>query len=348
MEGNMEHLSDITTGGGCKNTKEVKTKVDNWKRRFDENQTTLDDRKKEYMPLVNEFYDLVTAFYEFGWGQSFHFAPRKEWESFEASIYRHEYFLAHKLQLEKGKKVLDIGCGVGGPARNIATFCEATIVGINNNSYQIERCNKLVKDGGVAHLVTFKQADFMKLDELPNDFDAAYSIEATCHAPDKEGLYSGIYKKLKPGALYGTYEWLMTDQYDPDDESHTKIKKGIEIGNGIAELVTEPEVRAALKKAGFEIVYSEDLAARADKNTPWFESLSGSFSLSGWKHTKIGRFCTNKIVSVLETVKIAPKGTTEVSNLLMSTAEDLVKGGETEIFTPVWFILCRKPENEED
>lgn len=348
MEGKISHVTDITSGGGCKTKEEVGTKVENWKTRFDEDKTTMEDRKKEYMPLVNEFYDLVTAFYEFGWGQSFHFAPRKDWESFESSIYRHEFYLAHRLKLGKGKKCLDLGCGVGGPARNIATFTEASIVGINNNSYQIERGKKLIKEAGLSHLVSFHQTDFMDLSGLPNDFEAAYSIEATCHAPDKVGLYSGIFKKLKPGAYYGTYEWLMTEDYDPENEEHNKIKKGIEIGNGIAELVSIDVVKNALKKAGFEIVEAEDLAPKASESTPWYESLAGSFSLTGWKHTKIGRLVTNKFVALLETVKIAPKGTTEVSNLLMATADDLVKGGQTNIFTPVYFILCRKPKEEQE
>jgi len=140
----------------------------------------------------------------------------------------------------------------------------------------------------------------------------------------------------------------MTDKYDPENEEHVSIKKGIEIGNGIAELVSVRDVEKALKKAGFEILASEDLAPFADSSTPWYESLAGSFSLTGWKHTKVGRFLTNKMVSVLETIKIAPKGTTEVSNLLMSTADDLVKGGQTGIFTPVHFILCRKPKNNKN
>ena len=44
--------------------------------------------------MVNDYYDLVTDFYEYGWGQSFHFAPRHKGESFEASLVRHELYLA--------------------------------------------------------------------------------------------------------------------------------------------------------------------------------------------------------------------------------------------------------------
>jgi sterol 24-C-methyltransferase len=86
---------------------------------------------------VNQYYDLVTDFYEYGWGQSFHFAPRFPVETFREAILRHEHFLASNLEVSSTDKVLDVGCGVGGPARNIARFTNASITGLNNNEYQV-------------------------------------------------------------------------------------------------------------------------------------------------------------------------------------------------------------------
>ena len=67
--------------------------------------------------MVNKYYDLATSFYEYGWGESFHFAHRYKWETLRESIVRHEHFLASKLNVKPGDKVLDVGCGVGGPLR---------------------------------------------------------------------------------------------------------------------------------------------------------------------------------------------------------------------------------------
>eukprot|EP01089_Gocevia_fonbrunei_P006848 TRINITY_DN17865_c0_g1_i1.p1 TRINITY_DN17865_c0_g1~~TRINITY_DN17865_c0_g1_i1.p1 ORF type:complete len:383 (-),score=100.18 TRINITY_DN17865_c0_g1_i1:29-1069(-) len=342
MEGKVTHVTAITKGAGCDKPEDVEKKLNTWTNLYSKD-ATVEDRNKNYMPLVNQFYDLVTTFYEFGWGQSFHFAPRRNWESFEASIYRHEFYLAHRLELTKGKKVIDVGCGVGGPARNIANFSEAQVVGLNNNSYQLTRARKHAQDGGVSDLVSFIQNDFMKMDVENESFDAAYSIESTCHAPDKVGVYSEIYRVLKPGALYGSYEWVMTDKFEPDNAAHVQIKEGIEKGNGVPDLQQPGKIIAALKEAGFEVIEYKDMAYKADPSYPWFLPLSGSFSLAGWKHTRIGRYFTNRAVALLETIKIAPKGTTEVSNLLMATADDLVNGGRQEIFTPMLFFLVRKP-----
>ena len=42
---------------------------------------SLEQRKTDYKHLINQYYDLVTDFYEYGWGKSLHFAPRAPHES---------------------------------------------------------------------------------------------------------------------------------------------------------------------------------------------------------------------------------------------------------------------------
>ena len=77
--------------------------------------------KEDYALMVKAFYDLITDFYEFGWGRSWHFAPTKDGASFEESIASHQYFLGEAMGLRPGMKVLDIGCGVGGPAQRLSS-----------------------------------------------------------------------------------------------------------------------------------------------------------------------------------------------------------------------------------
>lgn len=58
-------------------------------------------------------------------------------------------------------KVLDVGCGVGGPALEIAKFTGANITGLNNNDYQIERATRYAAKQGLANQVNFVKGDFM-------------------------------------------------------------------------------------------------------------------------------------------------------------------------------------------
>jgi sterol 24-C-methyltransferase len=124
--------------------------------------------------LLLGYYDGATELYEWGWAQSFHFSRFYKGESFAASLARHEHYLAFKMGLKPGMRVLDVGCGVGGPAREIAQFSDVQIVGLNNNEFQVGRARKYTKKMGLENQVTFVKGDFMKLAEQfgENSFDA--------------------------------------------------------------------------------------------------------------------------------------------------------------------------------
>jgi len=305
----------------------------------------LNTRLTLYTEMVNKFYNLVTDFYEYGWGESFHFAPRAPCETFHESQRRHEYHIASRLQLRPGVKCADLGCGIGGPMRAIARFSGATIVGINNNDYQITVGTKYLKRDGVDHLCTLAKCDFMKLPFKDGEFDCVYEIEATCHAPDKLKCYSEVARMLRAGGLFAGYEWVMTSKYDPSNKQHVNIKNGIEIGNGLPDIATIPHVRDSLEKAGFEIVEAYEMSTGASfhkTQIPWYNPLEGSFSLSGFRRLWLGRQLTHLFVTILELLRIAPAGSVKVSKLLNETANDLVKAGQLDIFSPSYYFLARK------
>ncbi|KVH97325.1 Methyltransferase type 11 [Cynara cardunculus var. scolymus] len=273
------------------------------------------------------------------------FIPHHRWkgESLRESIKRHEHFLALQLGLKPGQKVLDVGCGIGGPLREIARFSSTSVMGINNNEYQITRGKVLNRVAGVERTCDFTKADFMKMPFPENNFDAVYAIEATCHAPDAVGCYKEIFRVLKPGQSFAAYEWCMTDAFDPNNQEHQKIKAEIEIGDGLPDIRSTRQCLAALKEAGFEVIWEQDLAK--DSPLPWYLPLDTShFSLSSFRLTAAGRFFTKNMVMALEYIGLAPKGSQRVQSFLEKAAEGLVAGGKKEIFTPLYFFLARKPQ----
>ena len=180
-------------------------------------------RNSAYAKLVNSYYELATLFYEVGWGSSFHFSYRMMGESFAEGIRRHEYYLASFLGgLKPGSKVLDVGCGIGGPYRNIARFTGWNITGITLNEHQVQRGNTLNKNQGLAGQCQSVQGDFMKLPFPDASFDGVYAIEATCHAPHREGVYSEIKRVLKPGAIFACYEWCLTDKFQKGERARER------------------------------------------------------------------------------------------------------------------------------
>ena len=268
--------------------------------------------------------------------------------------------------IREGMKVLDVGCGVGGPAREIARFTGARITGLNNNDYQIARAGQAAERAGLADQLTFVKGDFMvgmhrsppdcadrqqQMSFPANSFDAVYAIEATVHAPSLEGVYSQIFRVLKPGGVFGVYEWLMTDKYDNDNAHHREIRLGIEQGDGISNMVRVAKGLEAIKAAGFELEVHEDLADRPDA-IPWYYPIAGDlrYMASFWdlftmlRMTHIGRGLVHKLVGGMEMVRLAPPGTQKTADSLARAADSLVAGGKEKLFTPMYMMIARKPK----
>lgn len=324
---------------------EVRPAVDDYSGLFDDG--SVEQRRDRYHAVVNHYYNLVTDFYEFGWGQSFHFAPRRRGESFKDSMLRHEHFLAERLGMASGMQVLDVGCGVGGPMANLARHTGANFVGINLNEYQIERAKRHTRD--LQAQCRFIHGDYMQVPEDDDQFDAAINIEATPHAPDKTGVFREIFRVLRPGGAFAGYEWCLTDEFDPTNAEHVRIKNQIMKGNGLPDLPHESEISAALREAGFDLVEARDLATESDPETPWYRALQGrDLSLTSIPRTPVGRGLTNLALRVGEKLRIVPEGSWEIHTVLNTGADALVDGGEAGVFTPMFYYLARKPERNGD
>lgn len=303
-----------------------------------------DPRESGYHDLVTGYYKLVTDFYEYGWGKSFHFAPRHSNESFQASITRHQHFIAHKLGLQPGMRVADLGCGVGGPLREIISFSGANVVGVNISSYQLELAQKYTDEAGLGHLAEFLECDFMNVDEPDGSFDAVYAIEATPHAPDLVRVFSEVLRLLKGGGCFATYEWCLTDKFDVNDPYHVQLKNDIELGAATQDLRYKHDVDAGFREAGFELLETRDLAEQTTPGIPWYQPLVGSgVSVSRFRSSSVGRQATYRSLRALEALRVVPGGASEVSRLLNIGAKALAEAGRLGIFTPMYFALARKP-----
>lgn len=306
-------------------------------------------RNQNYDKMVDYFYELVTPFYEWGWGSSFHFAYRLKGESFAESMRRHEYYLASWLGLAPGSKVLDLGCGIGGPTRNIGRLTGWNMMGITLNEYQVKRGTELSRQQNLSHAMEFRQADFMKpLDFIPdNSFDGVVSIEATCHSPDRSVVFKEIFRVMKPGAVFANYEWCLTDKYDKNNPEHCYIKKKIEEGNSLPDMLQTKEIDKILMECGFEIVISRDMTQDLNQEHAWYMPLVPSWNplLQRFQFNWFGKLATCVLLYVFENLRIVPVGTYKVQSMLQVAAVACVEGGRTGTFTPMYIFAARKPRD---
>jgi ubiquinone/menaquinone biosynthesis C-methylase UbiE len=235
-------------------------------------------RQKVAQAGVDEYYVIATWSYERGWGEMFHYTPFAPGESIREAMTFGLHRLAHLMGLKPSMKVLDLGCGIGAPAREIAKFIGCEIIGINISQLHVNRAIHLTLEHGLSHLCTFIQGDYMDLPFPDEYFDAAYAIQALCHAPSLPPAYAGINRVLKKDAPFAISEWVMKGPYDPMNEQHTAIRNRIECGNALSNLLHIDDCRNAMKQTNFKIYYDEDYANHWDhlSNPPPFDPADKS------------------------------------------------------------------------
>jgi len=220
---------------------------------------------------------------------------------------------------------------------------------LNNNAYQVSRANSLLKEAGLDGKCNFVKGDFCNMEfAKDNTYDVCYAIESTCHAPKREDVFKEVYRVLKPGGLFGGYEWVLTDKHNPLNSEHTKAAKNVQIGNGLPGITSYKVVLDALKNSGFEVEEYEDFFAnQGGDELPWYMDLEGSYwrPFSSFQFLPVGRFIYFHVLTFLEKIGLAPLGTTKVSQMLHVGADGLVAGGRMGTFTPGYFFLARKKDD---
>lgn len=117
-------------------------------------------REQNAHQVASDYYDVASPAYEQGWGQSFHYGPMTPGYSIKRSLEAYEILLGELTPLKEGMKVLDVGCGLGGPARTIAKRFGCKVVGITNSAWHVERGTNLSKAAKLDDAVELVQGDF--------------------------------------------------------------------------------------------------------------------------------------------------------------------------------------------
>lgn len=300
----------------------------------------------DHSETVKDHYDLCSGFMIWGWGESLHFAPLTPHESLEESKVRHQRLMISKLDLEPGMRVVDVGCGIGGPMRRVVREASVRVVGINLNKIQLDKARRLNAEAGIDHMVDYEECSFMDMSTIKDDtFDRGYAIESTCYASDKQRAFEEIFRVLKPGALLWGQEMCLTDNFDPNDNRHRAIKQNLMRYIALNHIATFGEVNHALEAAGFHVIEGMDRDVQQGPSTPWYQPMVSHRGTLGNTLRRLpwGRKAAIAGSKLAEGVRLFPKGSAEVVRLMDRTADAYVAGGKGGVFTPLYCFLARKP-----
>lgn len=114
--------------------------------------------------------------------------------------------LANDLALSPGMKVLDVGCGIGGPARYFAEHHGCSVTGVDLTDEFVSVATSLTDRCGLAELVSFRQASALSLPFGDESFDRATLIHVGMNISDKASTFAEIYRVLKTKGVFAVYD----------------------------------------------------------------------------------------------------------------------------------------------
>jgi len=156
--------------------------------------------------------------------------------------------LAALVQVHPGDHLLDIGSGIGGPARYLATRFDCRVTGIDLTSEFCDVARHFTRVLGLEDRITFEVGDAVAMPFAAASFDGAYSMNVSMNIADKDAFYRAIHRVLKPGA------WLVLSEVAKGAGAEPDYPTPWASNPDTSFLSTPEETRRGLVEAGFDVV----------------------------------------------------------------------------------------------
>jgi sarcosine/dimethylglycine N-methyltransferase len=105
--------------------------------------------------------------------------------------------------------VLDIGSGVGGPARFLAATCGCRVTGVDLSDAFVEAARYLTERTGQEDQVSFQSGSALALPFAGGRFDVVLLQHVAMNIEDRARLYSEVRRVLRPGGRFATYDVVL-------------------------------------------------------------------------------------------------------------------------------------------
>ncbi len=160
--------------------------------------------------------------------------------------------IADMLKVVPADHLLDVGSGIGGPARYMARRFGCRVTGIDLTDEFCEVARHLTRLLAMESRVSFQLGDALAMPFADASFDGAYSMNVSMNIADKAGLYREIRRVLKPGG------WLMLAELAKGPGADLDYPTPWAASSSTSFLVTPDETRAGLEAAGFEVIQTRE------------------------------------------------------------------------------------------
>jgi ubiquinone/menaquinone biosynthesis C-methylase UbiE len=160
--------------------------------------------------------------------------------------------LAARMELKRGMQVLDVGCGIGGPARYFASEHGCKVSAIDLTEEFVSAAKGLTRMVKLDHLVEYRQGSALAMPYEVGTFDRAYMIHVGMNIADKTGVYREVRRVLKPGGLFVIFDLMRAGN------GAIQYPVPWALTEETSFVVQVKEYRSALEEAGFRVEEARD------------------------------------------------------------------------------------------
>ncbi|QLZ70545.1 class I SAM-dependent methyltransferase [Legionella sp. PC1000] len=264
--------------------------------------------------VATHYYDLMAEVIEIAYGSSWVFyPPDHEGQSREETISNLHQRINSVLCLLPGKTALDMGCGLGGAARDIARLSQGKVLGVTLSEAEVERANAINREQNLDHLCEVTQGDYIQNLPFPNDFLASvYSIYSLKYISKDllPQVFGHVHRVMEPNGRYVVYDAVLTPKYDVNNPQHRALVERIEFVTGMPPLHTSEDLLDAARSVGLSLVSETEIST----DLGWSYFFTENKLLAGTLRSR----AVGGAILGLETVRLFPKGFTDFYNIFIA------------------------------
>ncbi|UKA67157.1 class I SAM-dependent methyltransferase [Arthrobacter sp. FW306-05-C] len=180
--------------------------------------------------------------------------------------------IVEALGLTAQSHVLDLGSGLGGPARTLAELTGCTVTGVDLTPEFCQVAAALSEWTGLSHRTRFQVGDATATGLPDGSVDASLSVHVAMNIPNKHALYAEAFRVLRPGGRFVVYDVLQGE----GGAVHYPVPWAA--GPSTSFPATLEDMLELLPAAGFDVISEVD---SSDESLAWFQQMLAKIQRDG-------------------------------------------------------------------